>query len=121
MRTSRGEQRVLAPAQVLARRPRAGEEEMPRVRLTRRQVIAFALFIVSVVAFLYFVLPNLAGLGSTVRFTYRITGLKAVAASAGSPLTGLRGIAKQVFQDLGGGEAFIRAEREKFYGDRGGH
>jgi uncharacterized protein (TIRG00374 family) len=46
-----------------ARRP--GVEEMPRVLLTRRRAIAFALFIVSSVAFLYFVLPKLAGLGTT--------------------------------------------------------
>jgi len=38
---------------------------MPRVLLTRRRAIAFVLFIVSSVAFLYFVLPKLAGLGTT--------------------------------------------------------
>jgi hypothetical protein len=32
------------------------------------------------------------------------------------PLSHYRGIAKEVFQDLGGGEAFIRGEREHFYG-----
>jgi uncharacterized membrane protein YbhN (UPF0104 family) len=41
-------------------------EEMPRVRLTRRQVVAFVIFILSAVAFLYFVLPKLAGVGTTV-------------------------------------------------------
>jgi uncharacterized membrane protein YbhN (UPF0104 family) len=41
-------------------------EEMPRVILTRRQIVAFALFILSVVGFLYFVLPNLAGVGKTL-------------------------------------------------------
>jgi putative heme transporter len=45
----------------------AAEEEMPRVLLTRRQIIAFALFILSGIAFLYFVLPKLAGVGTTVR------------------------------------------------------
>jgi uncharacterized membrane protein YbhN (UPF0104 family) len=40
-------------------------DEMPRVLLTRRRAIAFAVFIVSSVAFLYFVLPKLAGLGTT--------------------------------------------------------
>ena len=35
------------------------EEEMPRVRLTRRQVVAFGIFVLSTVAFLYFVLPKL--------------------------------------------------------------
>jgi uncharacterized protein (TIRG00374 family) len=39
---------------------------MPRVRLTRRQIIAFSLFIVSGIAFLYFVLPKLAGVGTTL-------------------------------------------------------
>ncbi len=42
------------------------EEEMPRVRLTRRRLVAFGLFIVSGVAFLYFVLPKLTGVGAAV-------------------------------------------------------
>lgn len=42
------------------------EDEMPRVILTRRQIVAFALFILSGVGFLYFVLPNLAGVGKTL-------------------------------------------------------
>jgi uncharacterized membrane protein YbhN (UPF0104 family) len=41
-------------------------EEMPRVILTRRQIFAFGVFILSVVGFLYFVLPKLAGVGKTV-------------------------------------------------------
>jgi uncharacterized membrane protein YbhN (UPF0104 family) len=45
----------------------AAEEEMPRVLLTRRQVIAFALFVLLGIGFLYFVLPNLTGVGTTVR------------------------------------------------------
>jgi uncharacterized membrane protein YbhN (UPF0104 family) len=44
-----------------------GEEEMPRVLLTRRQIVAFALFILLGIGFLYFVLPNLTGVGTTVR------------------------------------------------------
>jgi uncharacterized protein (TIRG00374 family) len=47
------------------------EEEMPRVVLTRRRAIGFALFVLSGVAFLYFVLPKLAGVGKTV---HRIEG-----------------------------------------------
>ena len=39
---------------------------MPRIRLTRRQIFAFGLFVVSGIAFLYFVLPKLAGVGTTV-------------------------------------------------------
>jgi uncharacterized membrane protein YbhN (UPF0104 family) len=41
------------------------DEQMPRVPVTRRSAIAFGLFVLSAVAFLYFVLPNLAGLGGT--------------------------------------------------------
>jgi putative heme transporter len=44
----------------------ATEEAMPRVLLTRRQIIASVLFILSGIAFLYFVLPKLAGVGTTV-------------------------------------------------------
>jgi uncharacterized membrane protein YbhN (UPF0104 family) len=49
----------------------AAEEEMPRVVLTRQRVILFVAFILSGVAFLYFVLPKLAGVGTTV---HRIEG-----------------------------------------------
>jgi uncharacterized membrane protein YbhN (UPF0104 family) len=42
------------------------EEEMPRVVITRRQAVAFGLFVVTVVGFLYFVLPKLAGVGTTL-------------------------------------------------------
>jgi uncharacterized membrane protein YbhN (UPF0104 family) len=69
----RGVRRKAAEAEKLAQQapaPAAGkgrhEEEMPRVILTRRQIIAFAVFILSGVGFLYFVLPNLAGVGKTV-------------------------------------------------------
>jgi uncharacterized membrane protein YbhN (UPF0104 family) len=46
-------------------------EEMPRVAITRRRAILFGLFVLSGVAFFYFVLPNIAGLGKTV---HRIEG-----------------------------------------------
>lgn len=42
-----------------------GEEQMPLVPVTRRSAIAFGLFVFSAVAFLYFVLPKLAGLSGT--------------------------------------------------------
>ncbi len=42
------------------------EEEMPRVVITRRQAVAFGVFVVTVVGFLYFVLPKLAGVGTTL-------------------------------------------------------
>jgi putative heme transporter len=41
------------------------DEEMPRVHITRQRLILFALFVISAIAFLYFVLPRLAGLGKT--------------------------------------------------------
>jgi uncharacterized protein (TIRG00374 family) len=53
-----------AHKQELGRGPH--EEEMPRVPVTRRQAVAFALFILASVGFLYFVLPKLAGVGTTV-------------------------------------------------------
>src|ERR1019366_8486328 len=40
-------------------------EEMPRVRFTRRRLLASIAFVVSVAAFLYFVLPKLLGLRET--------------------------------------------------------
>jgi putative heme transporter len=52
-------------------RPSASDEEMPRVLLTRRQVVAFAAFILIGIGFLYFVLPKLAGVGPAV---HRIAG-----------------------------------------------
>ena len=42
-----------------------GDDEMPRVALTRRRVLLFGLFVLSALAFLYFVLPKLAGLQDT--------------------------------------------------------
>jgi uncharacterized protein (TIRG00374 family) len=41
------------------------QEEMPRVRFTRRQLFVSIVFVVSTVAFLYFVLPRLIGLKET--------------------------------------------------------
>jgi hypothetical protein len=56
-----------------------------------------------------------SGLSTTVKFTYRFLGETSQAAKGSpSPFFGLRGAAKQVFQALGGGEAFIRAERDQF-------
>jgi putative heme transporter len=46
--------------------PSHHEEEMPRVAVTRRQAVAFALFVLTIVGFMYFVLPKLAGVGATL-------------------------------------------------------
>jgi putative heme transporter len=56
-------------AQVAADEAKRGahhEEEMPRVVITRRQAITFGVFVLTVVGFLYFVLPKLAGVGTTL-------------------------------------------------------
>ena len=41
------------------------DEEMPAARLTRRHWLLFGLFVVSAICFLYFVLPQIAGLQDT--------------------------------------------------------
>ncbi len=40
-------------------------EEMPRVRFTRRRILISIVFVISIVAFLYFVLPKILGLHET--------------------------------------------------------
>src|SRR5829696_5820836 len=46
--------------------PEHDDEEMPRVVLTRRHTIAFALFVLAAIAFLYFVLPQISGVKDTL-------------------------------------------------------
>lgn len=41
------------------------EEEMPRIQITRRQLILTGIFIVAILAFLYFVLPEIGGMKDT--------------------------------------------------------
>jgi hypothetical protein len=54
-----------------------------------------------------------SGMSTTVTFTYRLldSGQQGPSEPAEWPLLKLRGIAKDVFQSLGGGEAFIRGTR----------
>lgn len=68
------EDRTAAAHRQAANHPRLGVpaaiagppgHDMPRVRFSRRQVVAFGVFVVSVLAFLYFVLPKLLGLQQT--------------------------------------------------------
>ncbi|HEX7286338.1 MAG TPA: hypothetical protein VF532_09155 [Candidatus Angelobacter sp.] len=54
-----------------------------------------------------------SGQSTTVTFTYEILASKTRPSSFNS-LIGLRGVAKDVFKKLGGGENFIQSEREKF-------
>ena len=49
-----------------------------------------------------------SGLGTRMKFSYRLIEVRH---ASQSPFLRLRGIAKEVFQSLGGGEAFIRGER----------
>jgi hypothetical protein len=60
-----------------------------------------------------------SGQSTTVTFTYEILDLNRKSSSSANPLTGLRGIAKDLFSKLGGGEAFIRRERNSFTNERG--
>jgi uncharacterized protein (TIRG00374 family) len=59
----------MSSAPVDARNPQspedADDEEMPRVVITRRRALLFGLFVLSAIAFLYYVLPKLAGLSGT--------------------------------------------------------
>jgi hypothetical protein len=60
-----------------------------------------------------------SGLSTTVTFTYRLLDAPSARAQDAEefPFIRLRGIAKEVFQRLGGGEHFIRSERERFLGE----
>jgi uncharacterized membrane protein YbhN (UPF0104 family) len=42
------------------------DDDMPRVAVTRRRAIGFGLFVLTVIAFFYFVLPKLSGVSTTV-------------------------------------------------------
>ena len=59
-----------------------------------------------------------SGQGARVALTYRLLDEQASGSESTveRPLSSYRGIAKEVFQSLGGGEAFIRSERDHFYG-----
>jgi|SRR5215469_1957573 len=63
-----------------------------------------------------------SGLSTTMTFTYRLLDADN---QQPKPETDrflrLYGIGKEVFASLGGGEAFIRSERENFYGDKKEH
>ncbi|MFY9728540.1 MAG: hypothetical protein WB579_05790 [Bryobacteraceae bacterium] len=56
-----------------------------------------------------------SGLGTTATFTYRLQASGSPTPNKESLLLSLRGIAKDTFSSLGGGEKFIHGERESFY------
>ena len=59
-----------------------------------------------------------SGQSTTVTFTYEMVRSDFGSLKISNPLMGLRGIAKDVFKKLGGGEHFIGSERNKFAGGR---
>lgn len=56
-----------------------------------------------------------SGLSTTVVYTYEFVDGIPSPAGQERPWTRLRGALKDVFANLGGGEAYLRAERENFY------
>jgi hypothetical protein len=56
-----------------------------------------------------------SGVSNTVVFTYSLGKEGRGTEQRMSDFLALRGIAKEVFQSLGGGESFLKAERDKFY------
>jgi hypothetical protein len=59
-----------------------------------------------------------SGLGATLTATYRLGKEAAPSTSeAMARFLKLRGIMKDAYREVGGGEAFLRAERQNFYGD----
>ncbi len=57
-----------------------------------------------------------SGQSTTVTFTYELMDRERNQSDAVDSWSELRGIAKEVFASLGGGEAFIQQERANFYG-----
>ena len=57
-----------------------------------------------------------SGQSTTSRFTYRLSGSMNPASSETSAFLALRGAGKDAFAALGGGEKFLKREREEFDG-----
>lgn len=56
-----------------------------------------------------------SGLSTTVVYTYEFVGAKQSSPQTEDSWSRLRGALKDVFAELGGGEAYLRAERSNFY------
>ena len=56
-----------------------------------------------------------SGLSTTVVYTYEFVDPERPAGSSVDAWSRLRGALKEVFAELGGGEAYLQAERSKFY------
>jgi hypothetical protein len=60
-----------------------------------------------------------SGQSTTVTYTYEFIETKPAPSGPPNPWLQLRGALKDVFAELGGGEAYLRAERENFYPAKG--
>jgi hypothetical protein len=58
-----------------------------------------------------------SGQSTTVTYTYEFVDAQDSPQANSDPWTELRGSLKSVFADLGGGEAYLRGERDNFYAD----
>jgi len=56
-----------------------------------------------------------SGQSTTVIYTYEFAGTKQSAPQPQDSWTRMRGALRNVFSELGGGEAYLRAERSNFY------
>jgi len=61
-----------------------------------------------------------SGQSTTVVYTYEFVDTKSSPAKEGDAWARLRGALKDVFTELGGGEAYLRSERSNFYGPKEG-
>ena len=59
-----------------------------------------------------------SGKSTTVTYTYEFIDQKSPASNE-DPWVRLRGALKDAFAELGGGEAYLRGERDNFYGKQG--
>ncbi len=61
-----------------------------------------------------------SGQSTTVTYTYEFVDAHQRSAAADDSWVRLRGALKDVFAELGGGEAYLHAERRNFYGSKEG-
>jgi hypothetical protein len=59
-----------------------------------------------------------SGQSTTVTYTYEFVEAKHSLAQEQDPWIRLRGALKHVFDELGGGESYLRAERDTFYASK---
>ncbi len=59
-----------------------------------------------------------SGQSTTVTYTYEFVDAWDSSQANSDPWTELRGALKNVFAEFGGGEAYLRGERENFYADK---